>query len=77
MLHANAKFSDGTPFEDYSLFLYRQTAPKFEDRVKEMENKILYPVRSECRSVLFGGVFVTVLMLNSFFFNGLKLDVHG
>lgn len=34
-----------TPFEDYSLFMYRQHAPEFNDRVKEMERKLLYPVR--------------------------------
>nr|CAD7567614.1 unnamed protein product [Timema californicum] len=44
MLHSNER-SDPTPHEDYSLFVYRQTAPPFEDRVKEMENKILYPDR--------------------------------
>nr|CAD7409127.1 unnamed protein product [Timema cristinae] len=44
MLHSNER-SDPTPHEDYSLFVYRQTAPAFEDRVKEMENKILYPDR--------------------------------
>ena len=45
MLQANAK-SD-LPFEDYSLFVYRQTAPNFEDRVKDLEKKFTYvPVRS-------------------------------
>ncbi|KAJ8868011.1 hypothetical protein PR048_031820 [Dryococelus australis] len=44
MLQTNAR-PDPTPFEDYSLFVYRQTAPAFEDRVKDMEKKILYPVR--------------------------------
>ncbi|XP_063910591.1 F-actin-monooxygenase Mical isoform X3 [Zophobas morio] len=40
MLQANAK-SD-LPFEDYSLFVYRQTAPNFEDRVKDLEKKFTY-----------------------------------
>lgn len=34
-----------TPFEDYSIFLYRQNAADFGDRVKELEQKLLYPVR--------------------------------
>lgn len=45
MLQANAKRDKEEPFEDYSIFLYRQTAPDFKDRVKELEQKILYPVR--------------------------------
>lgn len=36
-----------TPYEDYSLFLYRQSAPEFTDRVKELERKLLYPVRED------------------------------
>lgn len=45
MLQANAK-PDSQPFEDYSIFLYRQTAPKFEDRVKDLEKQFTYvPVR--------------------------------
>lgn len=44
MLHANDRQSE--PFEDYSIFLYRQTAPNFEDRVKDLEKKFTYiPVR--------------------------------
>ena len=35
-----------SPFEDYSIFLYRQSAPEFNDRVKELENKLRYPVRN-------------------------------
>lgn len=35
---------DGTPFEDYSIFLYRQQAPVFNDRVKDLERKLLFPV---------------------------------
>lgn len=46
MLQANAK-PDSQPFEDYSIFVYRQTAPKFEDRVKDLEKQFTYvPVRS-------------------------------
>jgi F-actin monooxygenase len=36
-------------FEDYSIFMYRQNAPEFTDRVKELEQKLLYPVRILCR----------------------------
>lgn len=45
MLQVNAKNDKDEPFEDYSIFLYRQTAADFKDRVKELEQKILYPVR--------------------------------
>ncbi|XP_033221459.1 F-actin-monooxygenase Mical isoform X2 [Belonocnema kinseyi] len=45
MLAANAKRDKEEPFEDYSIFLYRQTAPDFKDRVKDLEQKILYPDR--------------------------------
>lgn len=31
-------------FEDYSIFMYRQNAPEFGDRVKDLEKKLLYPV---------------------------------
>lgn len=31
-------------FEDYSIYMYRQNAPEFTDRVKELEKKLLYPV---------------------------------
>lgn len=37
--------SKDEPFEDYSLYVYRQTAPSFEERVKDLEKKLLYPVR--------------------------------
>lgn len=47
MLQANAKSDNSQPFEDYSIFLYRQTAPKFEDRVKDLEKQFTYiPVSS-------------------------------
>lgn len=39
MLQANAK--PDQPFEDYSIYLYRQTAPNFEDRVKDLEKNLL------------------------------------
>lgn len=45
MLQANAKREKSEPFEDYSIFLYRQTAPDFKDRVKDLEQKIIYPDR--------------------------------
>lgn len=44
--------STSTPFEDYSLFLYRQNAPEFLGRVKELEQKLLYPVRERCRGLM-------------------------
>lgn len=47
MLQMNAKPDNSEPFEDYSIFLYRQTAPNFEDRVKDLEKKFTYvPVRA-------------------------------
>lgn len=46
MLQANAMLDPSGPFEDYSIFLYRQSAPNFEDRVKDLEKKFTYvPVR--------------------------------
>ncbi|XP_066256405.1 F-actin-monooxygenase MICAL3 [Euwallacea similis] len=42
MLHANCKPDSSEPFEDYSIFLYRQTAPKFQDRVKDLEKQFTY-----------------------------------
>lgn len=44
MLEVNAKREKNEPFEDYAISLYRQTAPDFKDRVKDLEQKILYPV---------------------------------
>lgn len=56
MLQANAKREKDEPFEDYSIFLYRQTAPDFKDRVKDLEQKILYPVSQslsdECKYLI-------------------------
>jgi ABC-type uncharacterized transport system permease subunit len=48
MLQANNYLRDedgDEAFEDYSIFMYRQNAPEFTDRVKELEKKLLYPVR--------------------------------
>jgi F-actin monooxygenase len=49
MLQANNYLRDSEDgseaFEDYSIFMYRQNAPEFTDRVKELERKLLYPVR--------------------------------
>ncbi|XP_012227464.2 uncharacterized protein Mical isoform X2 [Linepithema humile] len=45
ILQGNAKCEKNEAFEDYSIFLYRQTAPNFKDRVKDLEQKILYPDR--------------------------------
>lgn len=36
---------ENTPFEDYSIYMYRQNAPEFKDRVKDLEKKLLFPVR--------------------------------
>ncbi|XP_046672413.1 F-actin-monooxygenase Mical isoform X4 [Homalodisca vitripennis] len=47
MLSGNAKSDDKQPFEDYSIFVYRQTAPDFHDRIKELELKILYPDKDQ------------------------------
>lgn len=49
MLQSNCKPDHSEPFEDYSIYLYRQTAPNFEDRVKDLEKKFIYvPVRFQC-----------------------------
>ncbi|XP_059612952.1 F-actin-monooxygenase Mical isoform X6 [Phlebotomus argentipes] len=48
MLQFNSFLRDtdsSTPFEDYSLYVYRQQAPDFTDRVKDLERKLLYPDR--------------------------------
>jgi hypothetical protein len=45
ILETNAKREDSAPYEDYSLFVYRQTAPAFQDRVRDLELKLFYPVR--------------------------------
>lgn len=46
MLQANnylRESEESEAFEDYSIFMYRQNAPEFTDRVKELERKLLYP----------------------------------
>ncbi|XP_035900097.1 F-actin-monooxygenase Mical isoform X1 [Anopheles stephensi] len=48
MLQANTllRESDNAgAFDDYSLYLYRQSAPQFNDRVRELELKLRYPDR--------------------------------
>ncbi|KAF5303714.1 hypothetical protein FQR65_LT00858 [Abscondita terminalis] len=42
MLHTNCKPDSSGPFEDYSIFVYRQTAPHFQDRVKNLEKQFTY-----------------------------------
>nr|XP_022904778.1 F-actin-monooxygenase Mical [Onthophagus taurus] len=42
MLQSNCKPDHSEPFEDYSIYLYRQTAPNFEDRVKNLEKQFVY-----------------------------------
>lgn len=37
---------ENAPFEDYSIYMYRQNAEEFTDRVKDLEKKLLYPVRT-------------------------------
>lgn len=49
MLQANTfirESDSSSPFEDYSIFMYRQSAPEFGDRVKDLERKLMYPVSS-------------------------------
>lgn len=57
MLQTNAKQDGSEPFDDYNLFIYRMTAPDFADRVKDLERKLLYPVR-----------FVVKCFINTTFF---------
>ncbi|XP_065222209.1 F-actin-monooxygenase Mical isoform X2 [Planococcus citri] len=46
MLQQNKKQeNDSIPFEDYSMFVYRQQAPDFKERVKDLERKLLNPDR--------------------------------
>lgn len=39
---------ENSPFEDYSIYMYRQSAPEFKDRVKDLEQKLLFPVSETC-----------------------------
>lgn len=46
---------ENSPFEDYSIYMYRQSAPEFKDRVKDLEQKlaiVLFPVRMSSRMML-------------------------
>lgn len=55
MLQANTLLRESdssSPFEDYSIFMYRQSAPEFGDRVKELERKLMYPVSWRSLSVV-------------------------
>lgn len=55
MLQANNYLrdsEDSAAFEDYSIFMYRQNAPEFDSRVKELEQKLLYPVRRRLLSIV-------------------------
>lgn len=65
MLQANAKREKDEPFEDYSIFLYRQTAPDFKDRVKYLEQKILYPVSWKVND--FGSAYCFIFFYHFFF----------
>lgn len=52
MLQANnmREDKDTCPFEDYSIFMYRKSAPEFNERVKDLEKKLLYPVSDSTHS---------------------------
>lgn len=56
MLQANNYLRESgdetAPFEDYSIYMYRQNADEFTDRVKDLEKKLLYPVRILCPMTL-------------------------
>lgn len=76
---------DGTPFEDYSIFLYRQQAPIFNDRVKELERKLLFPVSNQDwsdRSIQIAWLPVDAnaarcVFVSPYFFSRLPLVVHS
>lgn len=49
------EIDENSPFEDYSIYMYRQSAPEFKDRVKDLEQKlaiVLFPVRMSSRMIL-------------------------
>ncbi len=52
-------------FEDYSIYMYRQNAPEFSDRVKELEKKLLYPVRGflRCVKIVFFSVCINISVM--------------
>lgn len=64
---------ENSPFEDYSIYMYRQNAPEFKDRVKELEQKLLHPVRRclscvmivMCYKVLCSSCQIAFLTLNN------------
>lgn len=56
MLQANnllRESDSSSPFEDYSIFMYRQSAPQFNDRVKDLEKKLLHPVSENSTGQVF------------------------
>lgn len=49
------EIDENSPFEDYSIYMYRQSAPEFKDRVKDFEQKLaiaIFPVRMSSRMML-------------------------
>lgn len=69
MLQSNARDDEEKqPIEDFSLFVYRMTAPDFKDRVKELENKLLRPVSRDGCSEFWPDV--SSLICRSFFLTG-------
>lgn len=64
MLQSNCKPDHSEPFEDYSIYLYRQTAPNFEDRVKNLEKQFIYvPVRFLSVFTLFYSVLLVSVLI--------------
>lgn len=66
MLQANTflrESDSSSPFEDYSIFLYRQSAPDFGDRVKDLERKLLYPVRVKKLLWTFHVLFIIFVLI--------------
>lgn len=51
LLRGENDIDENSPFEDYSIYMYRQNAPEFKDRVKELEQKLLHPVRTSILNV--------------------------
>lgn len=78
MLQANNYLRDSEDgseaFEDYSIFMYRQNAPEFTDRVKELEKKLLYPVRiCWSDSLVATNLFAVVHATNPLLFSNFRL----
>lgn len=59
---------ENSPFEDYSLYMYRQSAPEFKDRVKELEQKLLHPVRRNSMENEIVFLFLCVFLLTQIAF---------